>query len=425
MQRFRVPLLIVLLVLLVAACGGGSESGGESTSTGAEDESGTETAATGEQNCDDADPVMLGALAPLTGPSADLGAQTEDGATLAVQELNANEGILGRCVELLLKDDEGDPTTATQAARELVDQEGVDAIIGPVLSSPTGAALEVTNAANVPENVISALAAAGDPETYPYSFMNEFTANQIVEAMVAYLQRQGYTSPGILAVNNALGTFLTDTFVSEIEGTEIELATDPVLHESGAADLTPQVRELTSADADVLIAFQAAGPDLSGGVRARNQLAPDIPVVGIGAMANVAATGALSPEQMEGVVAGPFFREFTYREGEETAVGEKAQEFLERYREFKGGELQESASQVASAYDAVNIAAAAAEGAGSFEAEAYREYLENNPYEGARGEYTWSADSHVGAPLSASVFVEAASLENGLLQLAPGEEAER
>ncbi len=406
-RRCASTLAALAVVALTAACGAGGSAEAPPAGGGA---------------CDGADPIRFGALAPLTGPSADLGEQTRDGLEVAVEDVNTGGGVLGRCVELLLEDDAGDPTTATQAARELVDQEEVAAVIGPVLSSPTGAALEVTSRVPVPHFVLSALPAAGDPATYPHAFMNEFTSAQIVETNIAYLQRAGYTRPAVLAVNNALGTVLTDAFVAQVGGAGAQLAADPVLHESGAADLTPQLRSLTAAQPDVLVVFSAAGPDLAAAVRARNQLAPQLPVVGIGAMANVSATGALAPEEMQGVVAGPFMQNFTYREGEDTATTERAQAFLERLREFTGVPvLEESASQVASAYDAVNIAAGAIEGAGSADAEAVRTYLETTPYEGVRGQYSWSPESHVGTPLELSAFVLAGSLDDGILQLAPGE----
>lgn len=85
----------------------------------------------------------------LTGPSADLGALVRDGVEIGVEDVNAAGGVLGRYVELIVKDDAGDPTTATQVTRDLVDQEEAQVLIGPVLSSPTGASLEVSARAPV------------------------------------------------------------------------------------------------------------------------------------------------------------------------------------------------------------------------------------------------------------------------------------
>lgn len=377
----------------------------------------------GGGGCDDSDPLRIGHLAPLTGPSADLGALVEDGAQLAAEILNGEGGVLGRCVEILLKDDEGDPTKATQAARELVDQEEVSVVVGPVLSSPTAAALEVTTPACVPQMVVSSLHAASNPEDFPYSFMNEITQQQGAEGIAAYLERQGLQRPAMIAVNNALGTYYAEAVPQALEGTGIELVAPAALNETGAVDLTPLLRPLLEEDPDVLIAPQAAGPDNVAIVRARNQLAPDLPIVGIGAMANVAASGALSAEEMAGVVAGPFSKNLSYREGETQAIGENANAFLEAFREFRGVEtLDVSAAQAASAYDQVMNAAAAMEGAGDSDCEAMKEWLETNPVEGVRTTYEWTSESHVGHPQEDAIFVVAPSLQDGILQIAPGEE---
>lgn len=403
----RSVVLACSVALVAAGCGGG----------------GSESAAGGAGGaCDGADPVIFGGLASLTGPSADLGALVRDGVEIGVEDVNAAGGVLGRCVELIVKDDAGDPTTATQVTRELVDQEEAQVLIGPVLSSPTGASLEVSARAPVTHMALAANPVAGDPATFPHAFMTEFTSAQITEAVIDHLQRQGYRRPAVIAVNNALGTFLENAFREGIAGTEITLATDPQLHDTGAADLTPQVRTLVAAQPDALVVFQAAPPDEAATVRARNQLAPGLPIVGIGAMANVAATGALTPDEMQAVVSGPFFQDFAYAPGESTAVGEAAEAFLQRYREYSGTDpLTVNASQAASAYDAVLAVAAAINGAGDADPDAVQAWFEANPYAGTRGEYRWSAETHAGVPIESSAFVEAASLTNGILQLAPGE----
>jgi branched-chain amino acid transport system substrate-binding protein len=378
--------------------------------------------AAGGGACDNADPVVFGGLASLTGPSADLGALVKDGTEIGVEDVNAAGGVLGRCVKLVLKDDAGDPTTATQVTRELTDQEEAAVLVGPVLSSPTGASLEVSKNAPVTQFALAANPVAGDAATFPHAFMTEFSSSQITEGVIAHLKRRGYTKPAVIAVNNALGTFLEGAFRKGIGGAGITLATDPQLHDTGAADLTPQIRTLVAAQPDVLVVFQAAGPDQAATVRARNQLAPGLPVVGIGAMANVAATGALTADQMKDVVSGPFFQDFAYKSGSTTAVGTAAEAFLKRYRAHgKVDPLKVSASQAASAYDAVLAAAAAINGSGSLEPDKVKGWLEANTYAGTRGTYTWTATSHAGVPIASSAFVEAASLKNGILQLATGE----
>ena len=401
------------LALSLAACGSDDAGSASAGSTTASDSG----------SCDNGEPIKVGHLAPLTGPSADLGALVKDGVDLAAQDINADGGVLGRCVEVVLKDDEGDPTKATQAARELVDQEEVAALIGPVLSSPTAAALEVTSRAQIPHMVLSSLHAASIPKDYPYAFSNEVTQLQGVQGMVDFLKSQGYERPVAMAVNNALGTFYADAMPSALEEAGIPLVGDVALNESGAVDVTPLLRPLLSEDPDVLIVFQAAGPDNAAVVRARNQLAPGMPVVGTGAMANVAATGALPVDEMNDVFATGFSQDVAYQEGQEAAIGEEAQEFLDAFRAYKETDVLEvSGAQAASAYDQLRNWAAAAEGAEALDGDSIKEWLESNSVRGVRAEYSWSPKSHAGHPQEEIVGVVAASLKDGILQLAPGQD---
>ena len=74
--------------------------------------------------------IKIGFQAPLTGPSADFGTSVQQGAELAVREINAAGGVLGRPLELVVKDDRGDPATGQAAATTLVTVDRVDATIG-------------------------------------------------------------------------------------------------------------------------------------------------------------------------------------------------------------------------------------------------------------------------------------------------------
>lgn len=378
--------------------------------------------AAGNGACDNSEPVKFGQLAPLTGPAADLGAITKDGAAIGAEQVNAAGGVMGKCVAIIAKDDQGDPTKSTQSARELVDREEVAVVVGPVLSSPTAASLEVTNQTPVVQMVNSSLHDASIAKTFPYSFMDEFTQLQSAQAMVDFLERQKITRIAGLGVNNALGTYYADVLPGLLKGTGIELVAPVGLFETGAVDLTPQMRKLTDKKPEALLTFLATAPDSAAIIKARNQLSPDMPVIGTGALSNVLASGAVKADEMDQVYAGPFPKNLTYRKGETEAVGAKANEFIELFKKYrKTDTLKVSASQAMSSYDAVMAAAWAINGAKSTDPKKLKTWFESNSYEGAGGNFVWSKTSHAGHPASEAVFVVASTLQDGLLQLAPGE----
>lgn len=98
--------------------------------------------------CGQPAPIKVGFAGELTGKQSDLGAHGRDGVQLAVEELNAGDGIAGRPLELLIRDDLGTPAGAAAADQALI-EAGVVAIIGHMNSTQTLAGWPVTEAAGM------------------------------------------------------------------------------------------------------------------------------------------------------------------------------------------------------------------------------------------------------------------------------------
>ena len=98
-----------------------------------------------------ADPVKLGLVAALSGPSAQSGEAITRGLTVAMNEINANGGILGgRMIELVRRDDESSPPKGVIAARELIFNEKVAAFFGGIDSPVSLAIVPLANKSKVP-----------------------------------------------------------------------------------------------------------------------------------------------------------------------------------------------------------------------------------------------------------------------------------
>lgn len=92
------------------------------------------------------DPVRIGLCNPLTGTYAALGKNEMIGAQLAIEQINAKGGILGRTAELLVEDStSGDAGTAVQKARKLIERDKVSFLLGNVNSALTLAMAQVAN----------------------------------------------------------------------------------------------------------------------------------------------------------------------------------------------------------------------------------------------------------------------------------------
>jgi ABC-type branched-subunit amino acid transport system substrate-binding protein len=91
-----------------------------------------------------ADPIRIGVLYPLTGGGAVYGAPAMVGHQLAIEELNANGGILGRKIESIERDDKLNPATASSTMKELITKDKVDIVLGGLASSVGLAMSEVS-----------------------------------------------------------------------------------------------------------------------------------------------------------------------------------------------------------------------------------------------------------------------------------------
>ena len=130
-KLFLSLLLVASMSLSLAACGGTS---------------GSEESGGGDSGSDD--PIVIGTISPNTGSLAAYGTGIITGVELAVEEINAAGGILGRQVEVITTDDQGDPTECLNAFNSLVAEgcriEGtvVNSILFPGVTVEKGAKVE-------------------------------------------------------------------------------------------------------------------------------------------------------------------------------------------------------------------------------------------------------------------------------------------
>jgi branched-chain amino acid transport system substrate-binding protein len=93
------------------------------------------------------DPIRIGFPLPLTGTFAAIAADLQKGALLAIEEVNAKGGIMGRKVEVLFRDDELKPAVGAQRTKELIENQKVDFVVGGLAAHVQMAINEQTKAA--------------------------------------------------------------------------------------------------------------------------------------------------------------------------------------------------------------------------------------------------------------------------------------
>src|SRR5580692_5593696 len=133
------------------------------------------------------EPILIGYLPALTGPSSATGIGMNRGTQLAVQEINAAGGIDGRQIELIIRDTQSDPTKAVNAVAELAQRQKTAIIFGPLNSGEALAATPLIAREKVPMLHPCWVDQLIDVKKYPMAFRNAPTNQQIGGAANQYV----------------------------------------------------------------------------------------------------------------------------------------------------------------------------------------------------------------------------------------------
>lgn len=145
-----VGLAAAMTMGLLAGCGGNGGNSGSGNDSGSSAESGSDEGGSDSDSGSGSDGATLkiGGIGPTTGGAAIYGEAVENGAELAVKEINADGGINGIQIEFNFQDDENDAEKAVNAYNTLKDW-GMQALLGTVTSAPCVAVGEVAQGDNM------------------------------------------------------------------------------------------------------------------------------------------------------------------------------------------------------------------------------------------------------------------------------------
>ena len=164
-------------------------------------------------------PIKVGMPIPLSGPPALFGDPASKGAQMYVDELNAKGGVLGRKVELIIRDSKADANEAVRVAREMILKDNVDFLVG-TLTSAEGPAVSVV----AKENKIVFIAPipktdqlTAPDKLHPYVF--RIAANTTMEGRSAaeIVAKWPVTKVATIAFDYAYGQDVTKAFVEHMK----------------------------------------------------------------------------------------------------------------------------------------------------------------------------------------------------------------
>lgn len=246
--RTRLSTLAAITTLaLLSACSGESATVGG----GANDPADRSNAASG-------DTINLGAVIPLTGASATIGEDQRRGIELAVEKINADGGVLGKKINVIIEDSGGTAASALDAARKLTSANKVPVVLGEYSSGvtiPLGQFLQQQGLVHM--NIGSSSPDIAKIGSYSFSTIgldtiaSKFTAE--------YLYRNGHRTAALIAPNNAYGSGVADTFKAAFESLGGKL-TNTVLYTEGQTDYRAELQRLRGGSPDVIV-YSAYGQE--------------------------------------------------------------------------------------------------------------------------------------------------------------------
>jgi len=197
--------------------------------------------------------VYMPAVIELSGPGAVSGTNFRDGMLLAVEEINAKGGILGKKIDMPLLDTQSEAGISRSQIQKVLDNKPY-VIFGPVFSGSVMVDIALTQQAEIPEIVggeAAAITQKGDRYVFRTSFGQQFSMPKIANYVRDGVKAK---SVAIVWVNNDFGKGGRDTFTKEMALRNIKVVAD-ISTEAGQADFSADVVKVKAANADAIFVY--------------------------------------------------------------------------------------------------------------------------------------------------------------------------
>jgi len=200
-----------------------------------------------------AQPIKIANIVELSGAGATSGTNFKNGVELAIKEINASGGILGRKIEWTSADTQSNPGVAKGLATKAVD-DGVFAVFGPVFSGSILVSMAETRKAEVP-NFTGGEAAAITKQGNPYIFRTSFTQDTAMPKVARYVA-QGLKAKtvALIFVNNDFGKGGRDALIKALEPLGVKVTTE-ISTDQNQVDFSAAVLRAKQANTDVVFCY--------------------------------------------------------------------------------------------------------------------------------------------------------------------------
>jgi branched-chain amino acid transport system substrate-binding protein len=198
-------------------------------------------------------PVSFAFIGELSGAGAVSSTNFRDGALMAIEEINAKGGILGRKIELKQYDTQTNPGTARSQMQKAIDEEPY-VILGPIFSGIVKVSMMLAQQAEIPQ-IMGGEASDLTQQGNEYLFRTSF-GQQVSMPKIANYMRDGVKAKtvAVVWVNNDFGKGGRDNFIKEMNSRGIKVVAD-LSTESGQTDFAADVVKAKAANPEAIFVY--------------------------------------------------------------------------------------------------------------------------------------------------------------------------
>ncbi len=364
---------------------------------------------------EDLDTVSIGVLVPTSGQSAPLGQAQRRGAELGVEFVNESDAF-GFELDPIYEDTRTDPPTGRSQAERVVENEGVDYILGGLESSVSLALSEyVSDRETVYMSGAAALGLTGE-DCNANTFRYETNAAQQMAGLVEFAASELGTNWWLHSTDEAYGVSAFDEIERRIDarGLDVDIV-GRTMPDFGTEDYSPQISRISNSDAEVLVIPETGGDLINFMNQAANAGLPDeVAIIGTAIFAQVS-------RQALGETAVGTYSSTLYNH--QLDVGDNRQ-FVDAYRDEHDA-VPGNFARVG--YELVRTTARGIRAAGTSDPATFRETLPGLEMETILGETSYRACDHqaVNPVWTGQVVADNGGTEMELLDRIDGEDAIR
>jgi len=199
------------------------------------------------------EPIKIATIVELSGAGATSGTNFKNGVELAVKEINASGGILGRKLQTTVADTQSNPGVAKGLATKAID-DGVFAVFGPVFSGSILVSMAETKRAEIP-NFTGGEAAAITKQGNPYIFRTSFTQDTAMPKVARYIATKlNAKTVALIYVNNDFGKGGRESLMKALDPLGVKVIAD-ISTEQNQVDFSAAVLKAKQSNADVVFVY--------------------------------------------------------------------------------------------------------------------------------------------------------------------------